>query len=213
MIALLKGLVALLGDDHAVIDVGGVGYRVYCSSRSLGRMAKGEAVMLHVETHVREDHIHLFGFLAEIERDWFNLLTTVQGVGARVALGILGVLETDDLLRAIAAADKAAVTQAPGVGPKLAARILSELKDKAGKLALGAAARGDMPAGPQVMGTADGNVGDAVSALVNLGYSPSQALVAVSSAAGRLGTDAPIETLIREGLGELAPADHAAAAR
>ncbi len=213
MIALLKGLVASLGDDHAVIDVGGVGYRVYCSSRSLGRMAKGEAVMLHVETHVREDHIHLFGFLAEIERDWFNLLTTVQGVGARVALGILGVLETDDLLRAIAAADKAAVTQAPGVGPKLAARILSELKDKAGKLALGAAARGDMPAGPQVMGTADGNVGDAVSALVNLGYSPSQALVAVSSAAGRLGTDAPIETLIREGLGELAPADHAAAAR
>jgi len=212
VIALLNGIVASLGDDHAVIDVGGVGYRVYCSGRSLGRMARGEAVSLHVETHVREDHIHLFGFLAEDERDWFNLLTTVQGVGARVGLGILGVLSGDDLMRAIAAADKGAITQAPGVGPKLAARILSELKDKAAGMALGTAARGEMPAGPTAMTGADGNLGDAVSALVNLGYSPSQALGAVSTAAGRLGKDAAVESLIQGGLSELAPADHAAGA-
>ena len=137
MIAKLTGIIDSLTDNGAVIDVGGVGYLGFCSARSLGRLDKGATVSLLVETHVREDHIHLFGFLDAGERDWFRLLVTVQGVGARVALAILSVIDGSELVQAIATADKAAITRAPGVGPKLAARILNELKDKVGDVALG----------------------------------------------------------------------------
>ena len=202
MIAKLKGLIDSLGEDWAVIDVGGVGYLVFCSGRTLGRLGAGEAAEVLVETHVREDHIHLYGFIDAVERDWFRLLTTVQGVGAKVALGLLTVLSSDELVQAIAAADKAVITQAPGVGPKLAARILNELKDKVGAIALAEVATAG--AGPEGPG---GPVSDAASALVNLGYQPSQALGAVSRAAGRLGEDADVEALIRGGLSELAPVD------
>ena len=167
-------------------------------------LGAGEAAEVMVETHVREDHIHLYGFIDAVERDWFRLLTTVQGVGAKVALGLLTVLSSDELVQAIAAADKAIITQAPGVGPKLAARILNELKDKVGTIALAVAPGGQPAAGP---GEPGGAVSDAASALVNLGYQPSQALSAVSRAAGRLGEDADVEALIRGGLSEMAPVD------
>ncbi|MEE8351074.1 MAG: Holliday junction branch migration protein RuvA [Rhodospirillales bacterium] len=212
MIAKLKGLIDSTGDGWAIIDVGGVGYLVFCSARTLGRFAKGEVAEVMVETHVREDHIHLYGFVDVTERDWFKLLTTVQGVGAKVALAMLSVLAPDHLLQAVAAADKAVITQAPGVGPKLATRILSELKDKVGDIALTAS-----PGGVPVVALDDADgaalgaaVKDAASALVNLGYQPSEALGAVSRAAGKLDDEADVETLIRAGLGELAPAEAAA---
>ena len=204
MIAKLKGLIDSLGEAWAVIDVGGVGYLVFCSGRTLRCLGAGEAAEVMVETHVREDHIHLYGFIDAVERDWFRLLTTVQGVGAKVALGLLTVLSSDELVQAITAADKAVITQAPGVGPKLAARILNELKDKVGTIALAVAPGGQLVAGPGELG---GAVSDAASALVNLGYQPSQALSAVSRAAGRLGEDADVEALIRGGLSEMAPVD------
>ncbi len=200
MIAKLKGIVDSVGGDWAVIDVSGVGYRVFCSGRTLGRMAVGEAVSLLIETHVREDHIHLYGFTDAMERDWFRLLTTVQGVGAKVGLGILTVLMPDELVQAIAAADRAAVMRASGVGAKLASRVLSELKDKVGALALGPVAASP---GAGDGGGLRGPAADAVSALVNLGYTPSEALRAVSQAGGRLGSDAAVEVLIQAGLVEL----------
>ncbi|MHA1597985.1 MAG: Holliday junction branch migration protein RuvA [Alphaproteobacteria bacterium] len=203
MIAKLTGIVDEAGDDFAIIDVAGVGYLVFCSARTLGRLNVGEAASLTIDTHVREDHIHLYGFSDVAERDWYRLLTTVQGVGAKVGLGILSALSGDELVQAIAASDKAAITRAPGVGPKLATRILSELKDKVAGIALGPVATVDGQAGDA------GLTGEAVSALVNLGYSASHALVAVSHAAGRLGDDAGLEDLIRAGLAELAPKEHA----
>ncbi|MCH7936066.1 MAG: Holliday junction branch migration protein RuvA [Proteobacteria bacterium] len=207
MIAKLKGLIDSLGEDWAVIDVGGVGYLVFCSGRTLGRLGVGEGAEVMVETHVREDHIHLYGFIDAVERDWFRLLTTVQGVGAKVTLGLLTVLSPDELVQAIAAADKAAITQASGVGPKLATRILSELKDKVGTVALAVAPGGQPAAAGAGPGGPGGLVSDAASALVNLGYQPFQALSAVSRAAGRLGEGADVEALIRGGLSELAPVD------
>ncbi len=205
MIAKLKGRIDDVGAGHAVVDVGGVGYLVFASGRTLGRLAPGQVTELLIDTHVREDHIHLYGFLDAAERDWFRLLTTVQGVGVKVAMALLTALTPDALMRAIVAGDKAAV-KCPGVGPKLAARIVVELKEKVGAMALAAvpgAAADDI--GPAL--TAGGAVGDAASALVNLGYNPSQALGAVSRVAGRLGPQATVEALIRGGLGELAPAD------
>lgn len=197
MIAALTGAVFSSGADQAVIDVGGVGYLVFASRRTLERMpAKGEAVRVLIETHVREDHIHLYGFIEEAERAWFRLLITVQGVGARVALAILSVLPADELVRAIAAQDKAIITRAEGVGPKLAGRITAELKDKVGEIALGpAAVKTDQPGG-----TASA---DAVSALVNLGYGRSEAFGAVAHAAATLEGTATIETLVKAGLREL----------
>jgi len=210
MIAKLKGRVDSVGRGHAVIDVGGVGYLVFVSGRTLGRLAAGAVTELLIETHVREDHIHLYGFRDTAERDWFKLLTTVQGVGVKVAMNLLTTLLPDELMRAIVAGDKGAVGRAPGVGPKLAARILGELKDKVGAMAL--AATGEQEAADiGAAFSAGGTVGDAASALVNLGYNPSQALGAVSRAAGRLGPDATLEALIRGGLSELAPADVRAA--
>jgi len=201
LIAVLTGSVFSSGADQAVIDVGGVGYLVFASRRTLDRMpAKGEAVQVLVETHVREDHIHLYGFIDEAERTWFRLLTTVQGVGARVALAILSVLSADEIARAIAAQDKALITRADGVGPKLAARITAELKDKVGEIALGPTAIGATVDGTRPDGTAST---DAVSALVNLGYGRSEAFGAIAHAADKQGEAATIETLVKAGLREL----------
>lgn len=200
MIGKLTGLIDSLGDDWVLIDVGGVGYMVFCSGRTLGLLPPaGGAASLWIETHVREDHIHLFGFADQAERDWYRLLNGVQGVGAKMALAILSVLPPAELVQAIAAQDKAALARASGVGPKLAGRIASELKDKAGGIALGpvALANGGSRAGGGVSE-------DAVSALVNLGYRRAEAFSAVAKAMGDLGGEAPVEALIRAGLKELA---------
>lgn len=207
MIAKLKGLVDSLGDDWAVIDVGGVGYLVFCASRTLGRLpAAGEAVEVFVETHVREDHIHLYGFLSDAERACFRLLTTVQGVGAKVALAILSVGAPEQLAQAIAAQDKATFARANGVGPKLAQRIVSELKDKAAHLAMAAppkmALAGAAPA-PAAAPADGGAVEDAVSALVNLGYGRAEAFAAVSRATQDKGEGAATSALIGAALRDL----------
>jgi Holliday junction DNA helicase RuvA len=198
MIAKLTGVVDSKSTDAAIVDVGGVGYQVFCSARSLNRLpAAGGAISLFVETHVREDHIHLYGFIDAAEREWFRLLTTVQGVGAKLALAILGVLSSSDLTQAILVQDKASLTRASGVGPKLAARIVAELKDKVGGIGLGPVAPvagATEPAGP---------VADAVSALVNLGYRRTEAFGAVAQAAKRLGPNAALDVLIKAGLKEL----------
>ena len=202
----LKGILDSAGDDWAVIDVNGVGYRVFCSSRTLSRLpGVGEAVTVETETHVREDHIHLYGFIDTAERDWFRLLTTVQGVGSKVGLAILSILPPDQLMQAIAAQDKAAVTRANGVGPKVATRILNELKDKIGALALGPVAGLEGKGGATTAPTAGSDTAEAASALVNLGYGRSEALAAVAKAAQALGDGATVDALIREGLKELAP--------
>jgi holliday junction DNA helicase RuvA len=198
MIGMLTGVVDQVGSDSLVLDVNGVGYLVFASARTLGRApVRGEPLRLLIETHVREDHIHLYGFADEAERSWFRLLTTVQGVGARLALAVLGVLVPDALVTAIMAQDKAALTRADGVGPKLATRIVNELKDKVGGIALGPAAV--TPAATE----AGGATADAVSALVNLGYTRTDAFGAVAQAAKRLGAEAKIDALIRAGLQEL----------
>ncbi|MDE1930867.1 MAG: Holliday junction branch migration protein RuvA [Alphaproteobacteria bacterium] len=194
MIAMLAGRLDHVGTDSLVLDVNGVGYQVFCSARSLGRVPpRGEPLRLHIETHVREDHIHLFGFLDEAERAWFRLLLSVQGVGARIAMAILGTLGPAELATAIVAQDKASITRADGVGPKLAVRILTELKDKAAALAPVAV----------VADAADGATADAVSALVNLGYGRGDAYGAVAEAARRLGRSARLDALIKAGLREL----------
>lgn len=198
MIARLSGILGETGEDFAVIDVGGVGYLVFCSTRTLSRMpAVGEAVRVEVETHVREDHIHLYGFIDAAERAWFRLLTTVQGVGARVGLAILSVLTADELVQAVAAQDKAAVARANGVGPKLAGRIVTELRDKVGGMTLGSVA------GADTQPSAAENGEEAVSALVNLGYTRGDAFNAVAKAGKELGAGAPLEALIRAGLKEM----------
>jgi Holliday junction DNA helicase RuvA len=200
MIAKLIGTVDEIAADAAVIDVAGVGYQAFCSGRTLARLPSvGAPVQLLIETHVREDHIHLYGFIDRGERDWFRLLVTVQGVGARLALAILTVLAPEALELAILAQDKAALARAEGVGAKLAARIVNELRDKTGALA-GAAAGLAAPIAPAPPGAA----ADAVSALVNLGYRRSEAFGAVAAAARRLGGEAGTDALIRAGLQELA---------
>ena len=204
MIAKLAGVVDWVGPDGAVIDVGGVGYLAFCSSRTLGRLPPpGEPARLLIETHVREDHIHLYGFVDAAERDWFRLLTTVQGVGARLALALLSAVSPEALLLAIAAQDKAVLAQADGVGPRLAARIVNELRDKLGGLALAPSAQA-VAAGDVVAIGDKGVTAEAVSALTNLGYRRAEAFSAVAAAARRLGEDAALDALIRAGLQELA---------
>jgi Holliday junction DNA helicase RuvA len=203
MIGKLTGRLDSTGEDWALIDVSGVGYLVFCSNRTLGRLgASGEPATVLVETHVRQDHIHLYGFADAAERDWYRLLSTVQGVGSKMALAILSVLSPSDLIRAIAAQDKSALTRASGVGPKLANRIVTELKDKAAGLALGpvAAVGNGAPPRAAALGQA---AEDAVSALVNLGYGRSEAFGAVARSARDLGEDAAVETLITSCLKEL----------
>ncbi len=202
MIAKLRGVIDAVGEDWAVIDVGGVGYLVSCSGRTLGQLAVGQKATLFVETQVREDRIQLFGFVDGGERDWFRLLQTVQGVGGRVALAILSALTPDQLVRVIASGDRAALTRAEGVGPKLATRVLAELKEKAGGIALGQLAK--PVSGTKATSEPASSVNlDAVSALVNLGYGRSEAFGAIASASQTLGERASIDALIKAGLKEL----------
>ncbi len=190
MIAHLKGRLDSTGIDHAVIDVGGVGYIVGASSRTLAAIGPvGEACTLFTEMLVAEDFIRLVGFARADERDWFRLLTGVQGVGARVALAILSAFEPVDLARAIAAQDKAMVARANGVGPKLAERIVRELKDKVGGIAASL--------GSATVAAPVGAAADAVSALLNLGFRPAEAASAVASAEEELGADATLDALVR----------------
>jgi Holliday junction DNA helicase RuvA len=195
VIAKLAGLVDHLEPDAAVVDVNGVGYRAFCSTRTVSRLPPvGSPVRLLVETHVREDHIHLYGFIDAAERDWFRLLTTVQGVGARLALSILSAVAPESLGLAILAQDKLALTQAEGVGPRLGARIINELRDKVGGLA-GPEPPTSVPKEP---------ITDAISALENLGVGRTEALGAVAAAARKLGGEAAADALIKVGLEELA---------
>jgi Holliday junction DNA helicase RuvA len=203
MIGKLRGIIDSYGEDFVVLDVGGVGYQVHCSARTLQALPAQGAATLSIETYVREDQIKLFGFASDIEREWFRLLQTVQGVGAKVALSVLGTMKVSELAEAIAVRDKAAVARTPGVGPKVAERIVTELKDKVPKFA------SLDPAIVQLSGALDENraprpVADAVSALVNLGYGQPQAAAAIAAAARNTGKGADTATLIRHGLKELA---------
>ena len=200
MIAKLKGVIDAVDIDSAIVDVGGVGYLVSASARTLRELAAGDAVTVLVETIVREDAIALYGFLETAERDWFRILTTVQGVGARVALSILSTLSPDEIARAIAAQDRATLSRPAGVGPKLAARLATELKDKAAAFGVAPLGKGvEAPAMPA------GSINeDAVSALVNLGYKRVEAFGAVARVTQRLGADARLEAVITAGLQELA---------
>lgn len=192
MIAHLRGRLAASGADHAVIDVNGVGYLVGASAKTLDKLgAVGEQVTIHTEMLVSEDSIRLMGFATADERDWFKLLTSVQGVGAKVALAILSILAPGDLRAAVARADAATIARANGVGPKLAQRIVNELKDKAGGIALGPAGAGSGAA------PAGGAAADAVSALLNLGFKPAEASAAVGAAADELGAAATLDALVR----------------
>ncbi len=199
MIALLTGLVEALEADRCVIDVSGVGYLVQASTRTLAALPRPPAVArLLVETVVREDAILLYGFADPAERDWFRLLTTVQGVGAKVALGILSALSPRELVTAIAAGDRAGLTRVPGVGPKLGVRLLTELRDKAGAMPLG----GAIAMHPAAV--AHGPAADALSALANLGYRRIEAQPVVDRVLERLGAAAAIDQVIRDSLRELA---------
>ncbi len=206
MIGKLKGKVDAIGESHLVIDVNGVGYEVQASTRTLRNLKPGDDVALTIDTHVREDAIRLFGFQSEFERSWFRTLQTIQGVGAKVALSVLGVMAPQDLANAVAFGNAAAVEEAPGVGKKLALRIVAELKDKAVGLSLSGH---NIPAGgiaapaasvpPSSLAFAE-----ALSALTNLGYNPAQANAAVSVAAKELGEAADTPGLIKRSLKELA---------
>ena len=194
MIAKLTGKLDSFTAEHAVLDVGGVGYLVAASTRTLSALgAIGDEVVLHTEMLVSDDAIRLVGFGSVEERDWYRLLTSVQGVGARVALAILSALNSDELHRAVSSGDKAMVARAQGVGPKLAQRIVNELKDKTGGIILGTGAS----AAPMVSA---GNAADAVSAMLNLGFRPSEASSAVAKAEAELGSEATLDALVRSAL-------------
>jgi Holliday junction DNA helicase RuvA len=204
MIGKLKGLIDSYGEDFVILDVGGVGYQVHCSARTLQALPQtGQAAVLSIETYVREDQIKLFGFRSDVEREWFRLLQTVQGVGAKVALSVLSTLQPTDLANAIALRDKAAVARTPGVGPKVAERIVTELKDKAPHFS------NVDPTVVHLAGAIDDQraprpVTDAISALVNLGYGQPQAAAAIAAASRSAGEKAETAQLIRLGLKELA---------
>jgi Holliday junction DNA helicase RuvA len=204
MIGKLRGVIDSYGEDSVVLDVHGVGYLVHCSARTLHSLpAPGEAATISIETWVREDQIRLYGFATDLEREWFRILTGVQGVGAKVALAVLGTLKVADLANAIALGDKGQIARAPGVGPKLAQRLVTELKDKAPAFA------NVDPAVVRLQGDlaerrAPLPVSEAVSALVNLGYGEIQASAAIAAALRAAGDKATTESLIRLGLKELA---------
>ena len=206
MIATLRGVLESFGDGSAVIDVNGVGYLIFASSRTLAELGdKGGNVSVHIETHVREDHIHLYGFAAKAEQDTFRLLQTVQGVGAKAALSILSALAPDEILRTVAAGDAKMLTRADGVGPKLAGRIVNELKDKAVNISLGADVSMPVSAGSKHVPAGEpAAVTDAISALVNLGHDRGIAYGAVHAAVKTVGPDADLNQLITVGLKELA---------
>jgi len=204
MIGKLKGVIDSYGEDTVIVDVNGVGYEVHCSARTMQELPGiGQPATLSIETHVREDQIRLFGFVTEIEREWFRLLQTVQGVGVKVALAVLGTLKPAELASAIAMRDKPMVARTPGVGAKVAERIVTELKDKA------PAYTNIDPALVRLSGALDDKrapapVTDAVSALINLGYAQAQAAAAIAVATRSAGEGAEATTLIRLGLRELA---------
>ena len=203
MIGKLKGTIDEIGEDHVVVDVHGVGYVAFCSARTLGKLgSSGEAAVLFIETYVREDQFKLFGFLTALEREWFRLLQSVQGVGSKVALAVLSTLTPGELANAIALQDKTAVSRASGVGPKVAIRIMTELRNKAPAFAGEASASIGLK---QELGegVASAPVSDAVSALTNLGYSRDQAANAVAAALKNGGEGADSAKLIRLGLKEL----------
>ncbi len=202
MIGKLKGTIEEIGEDYVLVDVHGVCYVAYCSARTLSKLGSvGEACVLFIETYVREDQIRLFGFMSALEREWFNIVQTVQGVGAKVALALLSTLTPAELANAIALQDRAAVSRAPGVGPKVAMRIVTELKNKAPAFAGDAANIGLKQELGE--GVAAAPVADAVSALTNLGYSRDQAANAVAAAMKTAGEGADSARLIRLGLKEL----------
>jgi len=204
MIGKLTGRVDVVGPDHVVIDVGGVGYLVHCPSSTLARLSVGSTASLAIETKVSDEAIRLYGFLSPDEREWFRLLQTVQGVGARVALSVLAALKLQEIERAVVLGDKAAIGRAQGVGPKLATRIVTELKDKAPALAMQRSAEaGERISGLQAPRPAES---DAIAALVKLGYSPMAAGEAVARAGQSLGDASPLDALIRESLRRLARA-------
>lgn len=211
MIGKLRGKVDAIGESHLILDVNGVGYEVQASARTLRNLKLGDEVTLTIDTHVREDAIRLYGFTSEIERNWFRTLQNVQGVGSKVALSVLGVLSTQDLASAVALGNWAAVEQAPGVGKKLAQRIVAELKDKAPALSMAGlhvrAVAGKGEAGMQAVPQAPSEglaAAEAISALTNLGYNPAQASQAVALAMQELGAGADTPKLIKRGLKELA---------
>ena len=205
MIGRLRGKVEAQGEDWIILDVGGVGYEIFCSSRVLAWAAGQEGeVVFAIETHVREDQIRLFGFQSETERQWFRLLQSVQGVGARVALAILGTLTLQEIANAIALGDKASMSRAPHVGPKLAVRIVTELKDKAPVLSLASISASPVAGGGKGAAPASSANAEAISALVNLGYQQIQASIAIAAASRDLGEAATTEALIRRGLKEMA---------
>ncbi len=202
MIGKLKGTIEEIGEDYVLVDVHGVCYVAYCSARTLSKLGSvGEACVLFIETYVREDQIRLFGFMSALEREWFNIVQTVQGVGAKVALALLSTLTPAELANAIALQDRAAVSRAPGVGPKVAMRIVTELKNKAPAFSGDAANIGLKQELGEGVATAP--VADAVSALTNLGYSRDQAANAVAAAMKTAGEGADSAKLIRLGLKEL----------
>ncbi|HEU4838138.1 MAG TPA: Holliday junction branch migration protein RuvA [Micavibrio sp.] len=208
MIGKLSGIIDGFGSDYILLDVGGVGYLVYCSPRTLQQSGQaGDPASFLIDTHVREDAINLYGFKDAFEQQWFRLLTSVQGVGAKVGMAILGACPPERLGFAIASGDKAAVQAADGVGPKLALRIVTELKDKAAKMDLSASlpARETKATGKQDVGKAPVSIDqDAVSALVNLGYAKSDAFQAVLQAKGKADNDnADLSEIIRLALKEL----------
>lgn len=203
MIGKLKGVIDSYGEDYVIVDVQGVGYQVHCSARTLQSLpAAGEPAVLSIETHVREDQIRLFGFVSDVEREWFRLLQTVQGVGVKVALAVLSTLKPSELANAVALRDKAAIARTPGVGAKVAERIVTELKDKTPALT-------DIdPAVVRLSDAVDEDraprpIRDAVSALVNLGYGQPQAAAAIAAASREAGEGADTAKLIRFGLKEL----------
>ena len=204
-IARLRGLIDDVGLDGVLVDVGGVGYPVLVSTRTRAALpGQSEAATLLIETQIREDAVTYFGFIDRAERDWFRTLTTVQGVGGKVALNILSVLDPDRLARAIMAQDRAQLSRADGVGPKLAVRLVTELKDRAAAWGLGAApVQNSVKAEAAPPPPAAGPVEDAVSALINLGYKRNDALGAVVTASRKLGDAASASDLIRGGLKEI----------
>ena len=208
MIGKLRGIVEERDEESVILEVNGVGYTVFCAARTLAELEPGEAATLAIETHVREDHIHLYGFADGVEREWFRLLTTVQGVGVRMGLTMLSAFTPEQMTLAIASGDTAMLTRVSGVGPKLAARLVTELKSKVAKMPVvlpmvsptgGAAGKASrtIPVAPSA-------TEDAISALVNLGYGRAEAFSAVATAQRAQGADTPLDALITQGLKELA---------
>jgi len=210
MIGKLTGRIDVIGNHYVLIDVNGVGYIVSASGRTLSHVgSKGDIISLWIETHVREDNISLYGFCDVTEQQWFKLLITVQGVGAKAALSILSVASPDELSLAIAAQDKAVFTRAEGVGPKLATRLVTELKDKAGQIDLSSMVANEgstsISLSPVKIEMGEKTlISEALSALVNLGYGRSEALIALNTAWRELGEEIDLSSLIKRGLKELA---------